>query len=78
MGGLSFLLTSSGTLGGKFDKHWGTSCTQSLTLNSVGENHHNLEVGSSLALQASKSLFPFAKVILEMEKCYRGQCYPLL
>lgn len=39
-GELSFLSNSMSTLDGKFEKHWGTSCTQGLTLKSVREDHH--------------------------------------
>ena len=39
-GELSFLSNSMSTLDGKFERHWGTSCTQGLTLRSIGEDHH--------------------------------------
>lgn len=39
-GGFSFLSNSMSTIDGKFEKHWGTSCSQGLTLKSVGEDHH--------------------------------------
>lgn len=66
---LSFLSSVRGTLDGKFEKHWGTSGTQSLTLR-IKSSY--LEFSSSPVLHTSESLLSFAMVILEMEEHCQG------